>query len=72
MAEKDNKMIKIIIDIASYIKVPTIAEGVLGNLSLTPLYEIIYEMTELLRYQTETDYNPLINKYEDSYFLLLH
>ena len=39
-------------------------KGVLGNLSLTPLYEIIYELTELLRNQTQCDYGEYIKKYE--------
>ena len=37
-------------------------KGVLGNLSLTPLYEIIYELTELLRNQTQCDYSEYIKK----------
>ena len=39
-------------------------KGVIGNLSLTPLYEIIYELTELLRNQTQCDYSEYIKKYE--------
>ena len=35
-------------------------KGVLGNLALTPLYEPMYEMTELLRARTQTDYAPLL------------
>ncbi len=31
-------------------------KGVMGNLSLTPLYEKISEMTELLRQEKEADY----------------
>lgn len=46
-------------------------KGVLGNLSLTPLYEIIYEMTELLRNQTKCDYSGYIKKYEDLYQKLI-
>lgn len=42
-------------------------KGVLGNLSLTPLYEIIFELTELLRSHTERDYSDFINKYEELY-----
>ena len=41
-------------------------KGVLGNLSLTPLYEKAVEITELLRAKTEMDYSPL----EDELFLL--
>lgn len=32
-------------------------KGVLGNLSLTPLYEPISELTELLRKRTDMDYS---------------
>ncbi len=39
-------------------------KGVLGNLSLTPLYEKVCEITELLRARTETDYSPLLNEIE--------
>lgn len=35
-------------------------KGVLGNLSLTPLYVPVSEMTELLRSRTETDYGPML------------
>lgn len=35
-------------------------KGVLGNLSLTPLYEPVSEITELLRARTEMDYAPLV------------
>ena len=37
-------------------------KGVLGNLSLTPLYDPIVEITELLRAQTEMDYVPLLDE----------
>ena len=37
-------------------------KGVLGNLSLTPLYDVIVEMTELLRSRTQTDYAPYMEK----------
>lgn len=36
-------------------------KGVLGNLSLTPLYEKASEITELLRSRTQTDYSPLVS-----------
>ena len=42
-------------------------KGVIGNLSLTPLYDVIYNMTELLRNRTEIDYTPYIEKYEKAY-----
>ena len=35
-------------------------KGVLGNLSLTPLYEPVCEMTELLRARTEADYAGML------------
>ena len=35
-------------------------KGVLGNLSLTPLYESVAEITELLRSRTEMDYTPML------------
>jgi HPt (histidine-containing phosphotransfer) domain-containing protein len=37
-------------------------KGVLGNLSLTPLYDIVCEITELLRGQTEIDYQPYLDR----------
>jgi len=37
-------------------------KGMLGNLALTPLYEPVNEMTELLRSRTETDYAPYLQK----------
>ena len=42
-------------------------KGVLGNLSLTPLYDVIFNMTEYLRNSTEMDYNPYIEKYQKLY-----
>ena len=35
-------------------------KGIIGNLSLTPLYDPICEITELLRSRTETDYSELL------------
>lgn len=37
-------------------------KGVLGNLSLTPLYLPVIEITELLRAKKEMDYTPLCNQ----------
>ena len=37
-------------------------KGVLGNLSLTKMYDKSSEITELLRAKTEIDYTPLINQ----------
>ena len=35
-------------------------KGVTGNLALTPLYQAIFDITELLRARTDTDYSELI------------
>ena len=35
-------------------------KGVMGNLALTPLYQPISEMTELLRSRTQMDYSALL------------
>lgn len=37
-------------------------KGVCGNLSLTPLYNIVCEMVEPLRNRVNQDYIPLFNK----------
>ena len=37
-------------------------KGVTGNLSLTPLYDKICEITELLRAHTDTDYETLLDQ----------
>jgi len=36
-------------------------KGVMGNLSLTPLYEAVSEMTELLRADKDADYPALLD-----------
>ena len=38
-------------------------KGVLGNLSLTPLYTLAVEITELLRNRTQMDYSALLVKF---------
>ena len=35
-------------------------KGVLGNLALTPIYEPVFEMTELLRARKDVDYAPYL------------
>lgn len=40
-------------------------KGVSANLSLTPIYEPVYEITELLRSRTETDYSEYLKKITD-------
>lgn len=37
-------------------------KGVIGNLSLTPLYDLICSLTELLRSRTDADYSELYNQ----------
>ena len=37
-------------------------KGVIGNLSLAPLYQTICELTEHLRAKEDMDYNPLYDK----------
>ena len=37
-------------------------KGVLGNLALTPIYEPVYEITELLRERRDMDYAPFLKK----------
>lgn len=32
----------------------------MGNLALTPIYEPVYEITELLRARSEADYAPYL------------
>ena len=41
-------------------------KGILGNLSLTPMYNTVCEMTELLRARTDVDYTPMLRKLLDS------
>lgn len=40
-------------------------KGVMGNLSLTPLFEPLSEITELLRARTQMDYAPLLAAIQD-------
>jgi HPt (histidine-containing phosphotransfer) domain-containing protein len=42
-------------------------KGVMGNLSLTPLYDPISEMTELLRNRTEMDYSSYAQEIAQKY-----
>ena len=37
-------------------------KGVTGNLSLTPMYKVVVEITEPLRSRTQMDYTPLITE----------
>ncbi|MBR3056594.1 MAG: Hpt domain-containing protein [Clostridiales bacterium] len=40
-------------------------KGVLGNLSLTPIYDPVCEITELLRTKSDVDYAPYISSIAD-------
>ncbi len=42
-------------------------KGVLGNLAITPLYEPIVEITELLRAKTEMDYTEIMGNITSAY-----
>ena len=37
-------------------------KGILGNLSLTPMYDLDVEITELLRHREEADYETLCSR----------
>ena len=41
-------------------------KGVLGNLSLTPLYDKASKITELLRSRTDTDYSEMMKELTDA------
>ena len=40
-------------------------KGSIGNLSITPIYDAVVEITELLRNQTATNYQPYLTKILD-------
>ncbi len=42
-------------------------KGIVGNLSLTPLFTLISELTELLRNRTEADYLSLYDEIKAQY-----
>ncbi len=46
-------------------------KGVLGNLSLTPLYNPVSEITELLRSGTQMDYTPYLQTINEKYQALV-
>ena len=41
-------------------------KGVTGNLALTPLFDPLSEMTELLRNRSAVDYTPMVKKMIDA------
>jgi HPt (histidine-containing phosphotransfer) domain-containing protein len=45
-------------------------KGMVGNLSLDPLYGPICELTELLRGRTQADYAPLLTQIEERFAAL--
>ena len=47
-------------DFANAFEIAHGLKGVLGNLALTPLYQPVSEMTELLRKGEDTDYGPYL------------
>lgn len=50
------------LDYAKSFEIAHSLKGVLANLSITPLYDLLYEITEYLRAKKEMDYMPYINK----------
>ncbi|MBQ7989556.1 MAG: Hpt domain-containing protein [Oscillospiraceae bacterium] len=42
-------------------------KGVWGNLSVTPMYDAVSRITELLRGRTQTDYSPLMDEISSLY-----
>ena len=42
-------------------------KGVTANLALTPIYEPVNEITELLRAKSQVDYTPLLTEILDQY-----
>lgn len=54
-------------DLDNAFEVAHALKGVYANLSLTPLYDVIVEITELLRARQAIDYTPLIEKLNTQY-----
>ena len=52
-------------DLESAFEAAHALKGVLGNLALTPIYEPMSEITELLRAKTDTDYSELLNRVKE-------
>ncbi len=46
-------------------------KGVFGNLSITPLFDALVEITEPLRNKVAMDYNPLLNKIKNLFQCLV-
>ena len=48
-------------------KIAHTLKGSIGNLALTPLYDEVVGITELLRARTDTDYTPYIERIKELY-----
>ena len=46
-------------------------KGMMGNLALTPVYEPVVQMTELLRSRTQTDYSTYLETITENRQMLL-
>ena len=49
-------------DLDSAFEIAHALKGMYGNISLTPIYKPLSEMTELLRSRTDTDYSVLLEE----------
>ncbi len=54
-------------DLEEGFKIAHSLKGVYGNLSLTPLYDDVVELTELLRNKMQVDYSPYMMKFLEKY-----
>ena len=64
-SEKNFDMLKQAIesyDLGAAFEAAHALKGVAGNLALTPIFEKVSELTELLRARTEMDYTDLLNE----------
>jgi HPt (histidine-containing phosphotransfer) domain-containing protein len=52
-------------DLAAAFEAAHSLKGVLGNLSITPMFEPVKEMTEFLRARTEMDYQPYVEQIKE-------
>ncbi|MBR0031504.1 MAG: Hpt domain-containing protein [Treponema sp.] len=64
-AELDSKNLTAAFEMAHALK------GVVGNLALTPLYEPLEKITNLLRANTDTDYSEIYEEIKNKYEKLL-
>lgn len=59
-------------DLAAAFEAAHAIKGSAGNLALTPIFDPICEITELLRARTKTDYTALLNTIHEKREELLH